>query len=117
MAVQKSFTLFSQNLNELTWTVEDCGGTMVNNAVVVATLYYQRDRINPALVPGSPVPNLTAVTLTYNVPVANVYAAIVPALFNATQSGDYVLVVDISAADTTPLAHWERPAVVIPNGP
>jgi hypothetical protein len=110
MSVPSSFTFFSKNQNMLTWTVTDVTGANVNSASVTATLYFDRDPIDPDLNPGDAVPTFTDVSLLFNVQDQK-YEVVIPATFDPPVGGNYTLVVDASNAGVG-LGHWERRAVV-----
>lgn len=116
MTVAKSFTFFSNATNDLFWVVTDAAGTVINNAVVVANLYWGRDRLKPDQVPGTAVPGFTAVSLPFSGPDSQ-YKATIAALTNVPNGGNYILVVNVKDSNNNQIAHWERPAVVIESGP
>jgi hypothetical protein len=115
MGVQKSFTFFSQELNQVSWTLTDQNGNPVNSAAVVATLYWGRDRINPNATPGIAVSQFTAINLTYS-STTNSYVGTIPGLFDEPIGGDYTLVVDAKDGSGSQLGHWERRAVITVSG-
>src|SRR6478736_8078408 len=94
MSVQNSFTFYPNTVNEVDWTLTDVSGNMVNNASMVLTLYWGRDRIRPDLVPGIAVPNVSNVTMGF-ASQTNAYSAqFTFSPSSAPIGGDYMLVVD-----------------------
>lgn len=114
MTVQKSFTFFSNSANQVNWTLIDATGASVNTAAVTATLYWGRDRLKPDQIPGIAINGFSAVDLVF---ASGIYSVVIPALDTLPNGGDYILVVDAVDGSGNPLAHWERPAVVVQYGP
>jgi hypothetical protein len=112
-----SFTFYALTGQYLNWYMTDSvTKAPINNSVITATLYKDRSLTNPTGVPGTAVPNFTAVSVAY-VPNSNgQYRAIIPASFNPALGSDYVLVVD---AVTPGYAnqHWEVQSTVSEGSP
>lgn len=114
MASINSFTFFSGGINELSWTVTDLAGVIVNTAAVTSTLYWGRSRINPDSVPGIAVTNFTGIVLTYNSTTQQYSNSTI--FFTAPNGGDYLTVVDVKSGSGVALAHYEIPTVVSEGG-
>jgi hypothetical protein len=101
---------------KLNWTVTDADGNGVNNAAVIATLFAGRSRTNPTALPGTPVPPIVALPLTYVPDSVGVYSAAVPATLNPAQSAaGFVVVVDASVSSTN-IYHAEEAVVLETDG-
>ena len=94
----------------LTWTLTDAQGNPINNANVVATLYSGRSATNPVAVPGTAVPPINGLVLTF---IANgQYSAAVPGTLAPAPDGvGYILVIDATVSGQ-PVYHREEPATV-----
>lgn len=114
MSVQKSFTFYPNTESAIDWVVTDDNGNFVNNASLVLTLYWGRDKVRPDLVPGVPVTNVNSISMTLSS--GNTYTGTFTiSSLNAPQGGDYTLVVE-ATINSNPIGHWERPAVVVDTG-
>jgi hypothetical protein len=94
------------------WNLVDQTGTPVEDATVLATLYYGRDLGNPTLYPGTAVTNFSAVTLVNQN--NGQYIGVISAMTGTQPGAGYVVVVDSTRPDTT-VGHWEELAVVAPG--
>src|ERR1700749_4858793 len=103
-------TITVLNPFNLTWTLTNADNTPVDTASVTATLYQGRSRINPDLVPGTPVTNLTNVNLAYIAASQGQYQALISPI-DSELGGDYILVID-GVIGTTPVYHNETPVVL-----
>ena len=115
--IPHSLTFLAENGQLFDWWLADPQtGAPIINATVTATLYANRSRFDPDASPGTPVPNATGLSLTYQGNDTNGarYQVLIGAAFDPAFGGPYVMVIDASA----PLyqsQHWEIPAVVVPR--
>lgn len=108
-------TLFINGQNQINWSVNDSAGQVIN-ANVTASLYWGRDRIRPDLSPGIVAVNAFSLTLNST---TNVYSAVVNSFTGVYPGGGYTLIVNATnpTNGSAQIDHWERPAVLILNGP
>lgn len=117
MTISGSYTFFSEGPNSLSLSLTDANGVgLSNTSVVVASLYWGRDRLNPNVTPGVVVANFDAINCAYNVN-SQTFVGSIPGTFNTPIGGDYTLVVDAEDSSQNSLGHWERRAVVVVSGP
>lgn len=122
MPLPGQFHFEKANKQTLVWEI--CDGmtaaavspTMISDATVTATLYFDRGRgltpqggVDPAVKPGTPVANFQSLQ---GVAQGNgVYWIEIAEAFDPDSGENYVLVVD-AHNDAGYQGHWERPAVV-----
>lgn len=107
-----SFTFIALQQNRFTWTLTDGSNNPISGAVVVATLYANRNIQNVTQFPGTPVIDFTSINLVES-PVGT-YSNIIAATFNPPASTIGFVVVVTATLGSTTLGVWSTPAVIDP---
>lgn len=115
MPVQKSFTFYQNAQSAVDWQVTDDSGAVVNNASLVLSIYWGRDKVRPDIVPGLVVASVNALSMVFSNTTNNYTASFTITANSAPIGGDYTVVIDATLS-ASPLDHWERPAVILSTG-
>jgi hypothetical protein len=96
----------------LTWTITDSSGNPINSANVVATLYSGRSPMNPIATPGTPVPPIVDLPLTYVASSNGQYTSGgIPGTLDPDPQTNFTLVIDASISGQQ-LYHTEQPVYI-----
>lgn len=112
-APPNSYTFRALQSQTLTWYLTDDSGAPITGATVVATLYSDRNRVDPTTQPGVAVTGFTNISLAETPALSGIYQGLISATFNPPAT-TYGFVLNVVATLSVVIGNWNALAVVLP---